>query len=138
MKWIACLLFAGLSSLAAPGDVKAEKEVLAAMDVYKEAMIHADAATLDKVLGDELAFTHSHGEFQDKAAVLKTSVPPSKIVKMEFSNTVVKTYGNTATVKGRVDLWHPDSVVHMDVLHVWVKRPVGWQLVARQATLLAR
>jgi len=37
-----------------------------------------------------------------------------------------------------VDLWHPDTVVHMDVLHVWINRPEGWQLVARQATLLAK
>jgi hypothetical protein len=26
----------------------------------------------------------------------------------------------------------------MDVLHVWINRPKGWQLVARQATLLAK
>jgi ketosteroid isomerase-like protein len=122
---------------AAANDPKAEKEILAVMETYKEAMIHNDVATLDKLLSDDLAFTHSHGEFQNKAAVLKSSAPPQHILKMEFTNTVVSIYGKTALVKGRVDLWHPDSVVHMDVLHVWINGAKGWQLVARQATLLA-
>jgi ketosteroid isomerase-like protein len=138
MKRLVYALLLALSLRAATDDAKAEKEVLAAMDAYKEAMIHNDIATLDKLLGDDLAFTHSHGEFQNKAAVLKSSQPPQHIMRMEFSNTSVKVYGNTALVKGRVDLWHPDSVVHMDILHVWISRPAGWQLVARQATLLAK
>ena len=108
------------------------------MDAYKEAMIHNDAATLDKLLSDDLAFTHSHGEFQNKAAVLKAAAGPQNILKMEFTNTVVSIYGKTALVKGRVDLWHPDTVVHMDVLHVWINGAKGWQLVARQATLLTK
>ena len=138
MRRLVCVLLFALCLRAASDDAKAEKDVLAAMDAYKEAMIHNDIATLDRLLGDDLAFTHSHGEFQDKAAVLKSSQPPQHIMRMEFSNTSVKVYGNTALVKGRVDLWHPDSVVHMDVLHVWINRPKGWQLVARQATLLAK
>jgi ketosteroid isomerase-like protein len=127
-----------LPLVAASNDPKAEKEILAVMDTYKEAMIHNDTATLDKLLSDDLAFTHSHGEFQDKAAVLKSETGPQHIMKMEFTNTTVKIYGKTALVKGRVDLWHPDSVVHMDVLHVWINGAKGWQLVARQATLLAK
>ncbi len=138
MKGLLGLLLFAVCLGAAPDDAKAEKDVMAAMDAYKEAMIHNDIATLDKLLGDDLAFTHSHGEFQNKAAVLKSSQPPQHIMRMEFSNTSVKVYGNTALVKGRVDLWHPDSVVHMDVLHVWINRPEGWQLVARQATQLAK
>jgi len=138
MRALACILLCALLLGAATNDPKAEKEILAVMDSYKEAMIHNDVATLEKLLSDDLAFTHSHGEFQDKAAVLKSSAPPQHILKMEFSNTTVKIYGKTALVKGRVDLWHPDSVVHMDVLHVWINGAKGWQLVARQATLLAK
>ena len=138
MRALACIILWALPLASASNDPKVEKEILAVMESYKEAMIHNDVATLDKLLSDDLAFTHSHGEFQDKAAVLKSSAPPQHILKMEFSNTTVKIYGNTALVKGRVDLWHPDSVVHMDVLHVWINGAKGWQLVARQATLLAK
>jgi hypothetical protein len=138
MRALACILLLTLPLVAATKDPKAEKEILAVMDAYKEAMIHNDAATLDKLLSDDLAFTHSHGEFQNKAAVLKAAAGPQNILKMEFTNTVVSIYGKTALVKGRVDLWHPDTVVHMDVLHVWINGAKGWQLVARQATLLAK
>ena len=138
MRRLVCILLWALSLQAASNDPKVEKEILATMDAYKEAMIHNDTATLDKLLSDDLAFTHSHGEFQNKAAVLKSATGPQHILRMEFSNTTVKIYGNTALVKGRVDLWHPDVVVHMDVLHVWINGPKGWQLAARQATLLAK
>ena len=138
MRALACILLWALPLGAATNDPKTEKEILAVMETYKEAMIHNDTATLDKLLSDDLAFTHSHGEFQNKAAVLKSSAPPQHILKMEFTNTVVSIYGKTALVKGRVDLWHPDSVVHMDVLHVWINGAKGWQLVARQATLLSK
>ena len=67
--------------------------------------------------------------------MLKSATGTPHITRMEFLNTTVKFYGNTALVKGKVDLWRPD-VVHMDILHVWVKGAKGWQLVARQATLL--
>lgn len=138
MRALACIILLALPLASASNDPKTEKEILAVMETYKEAMIHNDTATLDKLLSDDLAFTHSHGEFQDKAAVLKSETGPQHIMKMEFSNTSVKIYGKTALVKGRVDLWHPDAVVHMDVLHVWVNGAKGWQLVARQATLLAK
>jgi hypothetical protein len=138
MRWLACILVWALPLVAASNDPTADKEILAVMETYKEAMIHNDTATLDKLLSDDLAFTHSHGELQNKAEVLKSETGPPHILRMEFSNTTVKIYGNTALVKGRVDLWHSDSVVHMDVLHVWVQGSKGWQLVARQATLLAK
>ncbi len=138
MRWLACILVWALPLVAASNGPKVEKEILAIMETYKEAMIHNDTATLDKLLSDDLVFTHSHGEFQNKAQVLKSETGPPHIMRMEFSNTTVKIYGNTALVKGRVDLWHSDSVVHMDILHVWVRGSKGWQLVARQATLLAK
>jgi hypothetical protein len=74
-----------------------------------------------------------------KADVLK-SVTTGKnvIIRMEFSDTDVRTYGNTSLVRCRVDLWHSETnIVHMNVLHAWIKTPAGWQLVARQATRLA-
>ena len=50
MKKIICILFSAALLSAAPTGPKAEKDVLAAMEAYKEAMIHNDTATLDKLL----------------------------------------------------------------------------------------
>ena len=138
MKTIALLLL-GIALLAAEAAPKEQEEVLAAMDVYKNAMIQRDRHALERVLSDDLAYTHSAGQFQNKSDVIDSIVnKKTTIQKMEFSDTTVRLYGNVALVKGRVDLWHsPTTIVHMNVLHVWVKRPQGWQMVSRQATRLS-
>jgi len=121
-------------------DTPADKEILAVMDAYKDAMIHNKADVLERLLHNDLSFVHSAGQLERKADVLK-SVTSGKnvIIRMEFSDTTVRTYGNTSLVRCRVDLWHSETnIVHMNVLHAWIKTPAGWQLAARQATRLAQ
>jgi ketosteroid isomerase-like protein len=140
MRKLSWIFLAPLALIAASNDPQAEKEILAAMDAYKDAMIHNDAAVLGKLLSDDLTFVHSAGQLESKADVLK-SVTTGKnvIVRMEFSDTSVRLYGNTALVKCRVDLWHSETnIVHMNVLHAWINGRGGWQLVARQATRLGQ
>lgn len=139
MKTIALVLLTS-ALLIAEGGPKDQEAVLAAMDAYKNAMIQRDGKVLDRVLSDDLAYTHSAGQFQTKSDVIDSIVnKKTTIQRMEFSDTTVRLYGNVALVKGRVDLWHsPTTIVHMNVLHVWVKHPQGWQMVARQATRLSQ
>ena len=135
MKTIFCILFSTLllSAASAP-----EKDVLAAMDAYKDAMIHKDGAALDKLLSDDLTYTHSGGQLETKADVIKSITTGKTIVEaIDFSDTTVRLYGNMALVKGKVELYHSKTnIVHMNVLHVWRNTPHGWQMVARQATRL--
>src|ERR1035438_6927568 len=138
MKTIICIFLSALF-LSAAAMPKAQDEVLAAMDAYKKAMIERDGKALDRLLSDDLAYTHSAGQFQTKSDVIDSIVnKKTTIEKIEFSDTTVRFYGDVALVKGKVDLWHsPTVIVHMNVLHVWVKRPLGWQMVSRQATKLS-
>src|SRR5579864_7346646 len=118
MNKIAWILLSALALSAAPTGSKAEQEVLAAMDAYKDAMIHKDGATLDKLLSPDLTYTHSGGQFQTKADVIK-SVTSGKanVEAIDFSDTTVRLYGNIALVKGKVDLYHSKTnIVHMNVL----------------------
>ena len=133
------LCFLAVACLGAAASDPKEKEVLAAMDVYKNAMIAKDGAALDKVLGSDLAYVHSGGQFETKAKVIESITKATTIIeRLEFSGTTVRLYGNTALVWGRVDLWHSKTDFrHMNVLHVWVKGAQGWQMVSRQATKLA-
>ena len=90
---------------------------------------------------DDLTFVHSAGQLEHKADVLKAVTTGKNVItKMEFSDTSVRIYGNTALVKCRVDLWHSDTnIVHMNILHVWVKGPAagnwwparrrGWRVI---------
>jgi ketosteroid isomerase-like protein len=124
----------------APAGDSAEKEVLAAMESLKHAVLHKDGPALERLLANDLTYTHSAGQEQTKAEFIQSITSGKSITeKLEFSGTSVRLYGKTALVKGRVDLWHsPTNIVHMNILHVWEKSPQGWQLVARQATRLAQ
>ena len=140
MKKLFWILPAAVALALAANEPKAEKEILAVMDTYKDAMIHNNAAVLDKLLSEDLSFVHSGGQQERKADVLKNvTTGKNVIIRMNFSDPNVRIYGNTALVKCRVDLWHSETnIVHMDVLHAWVNAGGGWQLVARQATRLAQ
>ena len=137
MKWILFLFSASILRAANP-DTKTEKEVLAAMEVYKQAMIKKDATALSRVLSDDLTYTHSSNQHQDKAAVLESLKGNAAVEAIDFKNLKVRVYGNTAVVTGDVDFRNNTAgvvtVSRLNVLHVLVKGPQGWQLVARQAT----
>ena len=135
-KWILLLLAATLP--AATPDVKTEKAVLAALDAYKQALIQRDATALSKVLSDDLTYTHSSNKHEDKAAVLESLKGPTHTEAIDFRDLKVRLYGNTAIVTGDGDFRNNTggtvSVVHLHAIHVFVKNPSGWQMVARQTT----
>lgn len=137
MTTIICILFSSLVLFAANGG-QADKEVLDAMNGYKEAMIQKDGAALDKLLSSDLTYVHSGGQLETKSDVIKAITSGKTLVeRIDFTATSVRLYGNTAVVKCNVDLWHSKTnIVHMNVLHVWKKGDTGWQMVARQATRL--
>ena len=135
-KWILFLVSATILSAANP-DAKTEKEIMAAMEAYKQALLKRDAAALSKVLGDDLIYTHSSNLHQDKAAVLESIKGNSFQEEIDFKDLKIRVYGDTAVVVGDVDFHNNTagvvSVAKLNVLHVLVKGPQGWQLVARQA-----
>jgi ketosteroid isomerase-like protein len=136
MKWIPLLAAATVLPAATP-DAKTEKEIMAAMNVYRQAIIRKDNAALAKVLGDDLIYTHSSNLHQDKAALIESLKGNAITEAIDFKDLQVRVYGNTAVVVGDVD-FHMNtggvqSVNHLNVLHVLVKGSEGWQLVARQA-----
>jgi ketosteroid isomerase-like protein len=138
-KVLTLILFAGFAVAASKNDMS-EKDVLTAMDAFKKATITRDGAALKKLLADDLTYTHSAGQEQTKAQYIESVVSGKSVVEaLEFTGTTVRTYGDIALVKGRVDLSHSKTnVVHMNILHVWRHTPNGWQMIARQATRLAQ
>ena len=139
-KWI-CLLLPAAVLCAASADPKSEKEVLAAMDAWKAATMKKDRAALEKLLHADLTYSHSSGQNQTKAEVLESVINGKATVEgIDFSATTVRIYGKTALVKGVVDIRNSTdgkvTPAHLNILHVWIKGPQGWQMVARQATRL--
>lgn len=139
-KWVYLLIAAvALPGLAA--DSKGEKEVLAAMDAWKDATMKKNRAALERLLHEDLTYSHSNGRNESKADVLKSVIEgDTRVEAIDFSETTVRVYGNTALVKGKVDIRNnaagKSTTANLNILHVWVKGPKGWQMVARQATRL--
>jgi ketosteroid isomerase-like protein len=127
---------------AAPPDPKAVKDVQAASDALKQAMMKKDAAGLQKYLHDDLTYSHSNGRTQTKAEVIQaTTTGNTTIEAMDFTESTVRVYGNTALIKSNLDMRNSSagksSTAHINILMVWLKGPGGWQLVGRQATQLS-
>ena len=123
-------LAAATSAFAA--DPKAE--VLATMQEWKTAALKGDNAVLGKLLHPDLTYSHSNGRTESKQDVL-SSKPTMKDLTFG-KETTVRVYGNTALVKGPIDVVNEKETLKLSVLQVWVKGPSGWQLVARQSTRL--
>jgi hypothetical protein len=131
IKWT-ILFLAALSLSAATPDAKTEKEVMDTLNAYRSAMMSKDTAALNKIFADEMTYSHSSALHQTKAEVID-SLKTSTYDAIDFKNTKIQVYGNTATVKTDADFKTNGSLVKLNVLHVFVKGKQGWQLVARQA-----
>ena len=136
-KWMLCLLSTTILSAANP-DPKTEKEIMATMEAYKQALMKKDAAALSRILSDDLVYTHSSNLHENKTAVLESLKGNTVVEGIDFKDLKVRVYGNSAVVVGDVDFrnnaGNGATVSKLNVLHVLVKGPQGWQLVARQAT----
>jgi hypothetical protein len=134
MTRLICALIAALTLLGVSFAAPADKEVLAALEAWRQATLNKDPAALDKILHKDLTYTHSSGLEQNKADQLKAVADPkAKPQAIELSNTTVRQYGNTAIVKTNMTTGGA-SATHLLLLLVFVKTPEGWQMVARQAT----
>src|SRR5581483_6847879 len=115
-----------------------EKEVLAAMDGLKQAMLKKDRAALEKIFHAELTYSHSSAKVEDKAQAIAHIVDGLGWEAIELADTTVRLQGKVAIVNGKADFHErkkdqPTAVAKLLILTVWVKEPQGWQLIARQA-----
>jgi ketosteroid isomerase-like protein len=139
-------------SAAAPTSDQ-EEEVMAAMNTWIDATVKQDVDALEKILHDELSYTHSNARTQTKAEVVQDAKEGRGPAGIELAETTVRIYGNTALVKSMVTVRGrprgqaqnaggnaglPPGAARgpapLSILHVLVKGPQGWQLAARQAT----
>ena len=100
-------------------------------------MLQKDAAALDSVLHPDVTYSHSNAHNESKADALG-KLSRSTAQAIEITDPTVRVYGDTALVKTKVDFTNlvngETQHVPLDVLHVFLKGPSGWQMVGRQAT----
>ena len=123
-----------------PGRVlaAAEREIDQVEEARYDAMIHADAAALDRILADEHTYNQPNGNVASKASFIALITSGEvQIKKAERYGVTIHIYGDLATATGstRVDLESKGEARQVDLryLNVWVKRDGRWQLVIRQS-----
>lgn len=114
------------------------KEVAAAVESLRKAMIDPDKATLDKLAADELTYGHSSGQLQDKSGFIETLVSgKSDFVSIDLTGQSIKIVDHTAIVRHQLSAATNDGGkpghVSLSILLVWVKQHGEWKLLARQA-----
>ncbi len=137
MKTALALLLLCVPVFAA--ETAASKEIAAAVDSWKQAMVKGDAAALDKLYHPDLTYVHSGGKYETKAEAIAAATKPGSLAKaVVVHSTAIRVYGNTGIVNAKVDITNAaGETSHLDLLLVWLKSPSGWQMTARHALKLS-
>lgn len=118
-----------------------ESEVRAAERNWAKAVTAGDGGGLQKLLGDQLIYTHSSGVLDTKGSYIsKILSGRQKYEGADYQETTVKFYGATAVLHARVHMWGTNPSGKFDdrliMLHVWWNDGGQWRLVAHQTTKL--
>ena len=101
MKQFVLLLAGAISLLAADMNPDA-RQVMAAMESFKKAMIGRDKATLDKLLSDDLMYVHSAGQVETKEHFIDVIGSGKSITeKLEFTDPMEPTREKSVLAQGR-------------------------------------
>lgn len=128
----------GQAAKAAAG---AEEAVLKADNARFDAMTKADGAALEKLLADELSYTHSNAQVQDKAAFI-SDIKSGKIkyLTVEPTDQKARIFGNMAIVTGGASVHvvqnGNDLTFKIRYTNAHINRGGSWQMVAWQSTRL--
>jgi uncharacterized protein (TIGR02246 family) len=133
---LCALAAAGLWAPAAAGDEIAIQQVEA---LRYRAMVTGDLETLDRLLADDLVYTHSHGGVDDKAsflAALENGTVDYK--RLAVDNVRIRVWEDAAVVTGGVKMLVAAGGEDHDLTSrftaVYRFSDDRWQLVAWQST----
>jgi ketosteroid isomerase-like protein len=139
------IFFLVASALAQSPDSSSpqEEELRHAEKDRVEALVNRDVVGLEKLLADDLTYTHSTGIKESRAEFLHRI--QSGELKYDFmqheTGVSVRMYGDTGVLTGtsRVKVRAGAQILnlHIRFTEVWVLKRGSWRLVAWQATRIA-
>ncbi|MCC6539338.1 MAG: nuclear transport factor 2 family protein [Bryobacterales bacterium] len=126
------LICLAMSAFAAPGD---EAAVRAAVANLNKAALAGDAATLGKLISEDLMYAHSNAKVENKAECIAALVK-AKINFVVEDGLTVKVYGNSAMVHGKMTAHNGPTKTPLHFMMMWVKDGGAWKLVGRHTAKL--
>jgi ketosteroid isomerase-like protein len=125
----------------ASGNSTDDAKAVAALDTaYQAAVKNNDAATMDRILSDDMVVVIGSGKIYTKADLLQMArTHQVQYEHQEDSDQTVRVWGDTAVVTAKIWLKGTDEGKPFD-WHVWfsdtyVRTPAGWRYVHGQASL---
>ena len=118
----------------------ADNDVRKAEEAWAAAVKASNASALEKLLANDLVYTHSTGNVDTKADYLsKMKAGTQKYTDLQYSGMKVRSWnGDTAVVNSQLRMIGATNGTPFDntvyVIHVWVKQGGSWKLVAHQTT----
>ena len=144
---ILCILIA-LSMLLCPhidlyasDTAKDQKAVLTIDQERTDGQIKQDAATLDRLLGDDLTYVHASGLVQSKAEFIADLKSSKRVYKSVINSDVnVRLLQDAAVITAKseisVSFEGKENDLSLQVIEVYAKRNGRWQLIVYQSTRL--
>ena len=105
-----------------PNQTAAQKEVAAATEQFRTAMIKGDAAALGRIFHNDLTYEHSSALTQNKAEAIAAVVKPDSSAPKAidfFHDATTRIYGNTALFKARADYTNGKGEVSRPSMSSW-------------------
>ncbi len=127
--------------LAGSAPDKARDEISALETARNSAIVHGDAAALERMTSDDYTFITLRGELRTKAEIVKGFSSGSfKYSSREISDLNIRVYGNAAVVTGRASQKGAENGKDYSgdyrFTRVYVKQDGRWLTVALQTTLV--
>jgi hypothetical protein len=122
-----------------PSDDAAIQEIKALEDRRYRAMLAGDTAVLDDLCSDDLIYTHSKADYDDKRSYLhKVGTRYFTYLEITHPTDRILVVDGAALVTGRMTakVSVVGTIVHIDnrFLAVWVREQGTWKFVAYQPT----
>jgi ketosteroid isomerase-like protein len=131
-RLVLLLAFAIAGSL--PAEDPATDAVRAAAEGWRDALMRQDKAALDRLIADDLVYTHAGGKTQNKAEYIESvTTGPSRYESFTDSDTKIRVYGDVAILTGNVDV----KLVGRDIyrvrtLEIYKKNNGQWQFAVKE------
>lgn len=138
MKRICLAVFFAACSFIAVAQNPQEKEVAAAVELLRQAMISGERNALTEIAADQLSYGHSNGLVEDKKAFVEKIVSgQSDFVTIDLSGQTISFSGDVAIVRhllaADINDNNVPSKIKLNILLIFQKQQGKWKLLARQA-----
>lgn len=127
------LLFALAGALFA-GDPVSDA-VAEAADGWRDALLRQDKAGLDRLLADDLNYTHSNGKSETKSEyIARVTTGPSHYESFNKSDVRIRVYGDLAILSGYVDVKTPNRPSYrVRTLEIYKNNNGQWQFLEKES-----